>query len=294
MGHPPSPALRNTNNLVRRPEGRSPPGTSRTQGQAGRGQGGQTRGLSRERKCRPRSHPSLTGPHVCLQMKDTAGGLPPLPGPQGAHRIPQHLTQSGHLPAQTRWPEYAPGFGGKTSLQIPCKLSMAAAGGWGGPRPTQELWDKGRQGSLLPCWGGKRPWPSTQATTDPLHNGIGGGGRVLATLTQPTFGFQERKKRVCYFPATHSSFLCDVCTVRHTRQEKCIHASLTRPVSFTWTGKVHEQGLSATSLLSSDPHPAVTQSLQAKGRERLVPTAQPPGSQGPAGESAGTQGARAR
>lgn len=46
----------------------------------------------------------------------------------------------------------------------------------------------------------------------------GGGRRVLATLTQPTFGFQERKKdRVCYFPATHSSFLCDVCTVRHTR-----------------------------------------------------------------------------
>ena len=25
-------------------------------------------------------HPSLTGPHMCLQMKDTAGGLPPSQG----------------------------------------------------------------------------------------------------------------------------------------------------------------------------------------------------------------------
>lgn len=84
---------------------------------------------------------------------------------------------------------------GRPAYSSPASSAWQLLGVEGGPKPTQELWDKGRQGSLLPCWGGKQPWPSTQATTDPLHNGIGGGGRVLATLTQPTFGFQERKKR---------------------------------------------------------------------------------------------------
>lgn len=65
----------------------------------------------------------------CAPADEGRGGAPPVPGPQGAHRIPQHPTQPAHLPTQTRWPGDAQGFGGKTSLQPPCKLSLAAAGG---------------------------------------------------------------------------------------------------------------------------------------------------------------------
>lgn len=169
-GAPPSPALRNTNNLVRRPEGRSPPGTSRTQGQAGQGQGGQTRGLSGERKCRPCSHPSLPGPHVLLQMKDGGGHLPS----QGL-RAP--TVSPSTPPSQPTFPPKPGGLGmprvleGRPAYSPPASSAWQLLGANGGPRPTQELWDKGRQGSLLPCWGCTQPWPSTQATTDdPLHN----------------------------------------------------------------------------------------------------------------------------
>ena len=54
---------------------------------------------------------------------------------------------------------------GRPAYSSPASSAWQLLGAEGGPKPTQELWDKGRQGSLLPCWGGKRPWPSTQATT---------------------------------------------------------------------------------------------------------------------------------
>lgn len=152
------------------------------------------------------SRPRASGPTVSPSTPHSRPTFPPKPGGLGMPRVLEGR------------PAYSP----------PASSAWQLLGAEGGPRPTQELWDKGRQGSLLPCWGRTQPRPSTQATTDdPLHNSIGGGGWGLATLTQPTFGFQERKKdRVCYFPATHSSFLCDVCTVRHTRYKKYIHASL--------------------------------------------------------------------
>lgn len=216
-GAPPSPALRNTNNLVRRPEGHSPPGTSRTQGQAGQGQGGQTRGLSGERRCRPCSHPFLTGPHVLLQMK--GGGAPPVPGPQGPPYPPApHPAGPPSHPNQVAWG--CPGFWREDQPTAPLQAQPGSCCGLRGcPGPPRSCGTKAGRGACCHAGAARShgPPPRPRQTT-PCTISIGGSGWGLATLTQPTFGFQERKKdRVCYFPATHSSFLCDVCTVRHTR-----------------------------------------------------------------------------
>ena len=115
-------------------------------------------------------HPSLTGPHMCLQMKDTAGGLPPSQGlmvPTVSLSTPPSRATFPPKPGGLEMPRV---LEGRSTYSSPASSAWQLLGAEWGPKPTQELWDKGRQGSLLPCWGGKWPRPSTQATTDPLHN----------------------------------------------------------------------------------------------------------------------------
>ena len=183
------------------------------------------------------------------------GGAPPVPGPQGPPYPPApHPGGPPSHPNQVAWG--CPGFWREDQPTAPLQAQPGSCWGLrGDPGPPRSCGTKAGRGACCHAGAARShgPPPRPRRTT-PGTISIGGGGWGLATLTQPTFGFQERKKdRVCYFPATHSSFLCDVCTVRHTRYEKYIHASLMRPVSFTWTGEVHVQGLPPTSLFSPSP-----------------------------------------
>lgn len=111
------------------------------------------RGGCQERNCRPAPLPSWS--HECLEVTYTWGGgsllsqglRAPTPSPTTSPSPAAFPPKRGGLAISRR------GSGQRTSLQPPCKLSLAAV------KPNQGLGHAGGWG-----WGALGPWPLPQAT----------------------------------------------------------------------------------------------------------------------------------